>query len=481
MKKILAPLLFWAVPVSVLAQPMQNPQPISVAFTHVTVIDATGAPARPDMTVVIAGDRITELDPAKNVRVPKDARVVDATGKFLIPGLWDMHVHWNDLKDYLPLFIAKGITGVRLMSGQPFHHQWRKEIENGTLLGPRMIIASTIVDGPKPWWRNSIAVSNEAEARQAVTKVRQDGADFVKVYWLLPRDAYFAIADEAKKQGISFAGHVPFSVSAAEAADAGQKSIEHLEGVDAACSTRKEELLKAEGDAWLEAHSDPRGPHPPTIARMHQLMRMALETFSPEKAAALFARVKRNHTWLCPTLRLYQGLINDPNTFRNDPRLKYLPPDLRTRWFGSPDAASNERTAEDIEMGKMVFKRKLEIVGMMRREGIEFLAGTDTPVPGGFPGFTLHDELAVLVQAGFTPMEALQAATLNPARFLGKEKELGTIEKGKIADLVLLDANPLQDISKTQKIEAVVLAGRLIPRSELAEMLAKVEALANNK
>src|SRR5213083_1286151 len=169
-----------------------------LVFTHVTVIDATGAEAKPDMTVVIRDGRIAELGRSGKIRPPKGARVVDASGKFLIPGLWDMHVHWNDLKDYLPLFIAKGITGVRLMSGQPFHHQWRKEIENGTLLGPRMIIASTIVDGPKPWWRNSIAVSNEAEARQAVTKVRQDGADFVKVYWLLPREAYFAIADEAK-------------------------------------------------------------------------------------------------------------------------------------------------------------------------------------------------------------------------------------------------------------------------------------------
>jgi imidazolonepropionase-like amidohydrolase len=451
-----------------------------LAVTHVTVIDGTGAPARPDVTVVIVGDRITELDPANKARVPKNARVVDATGKFLIPGLWDMHVHWGH-KDYLPLFIANGVTGMRLMWGNASHHQWRKEIGDGSLLVPRMAIASTIVDGPKPWWRGSIAVSNEVEARQAVAKSKEDGADFVKVYWLLPREAYFAIADEAKKQGIPFAGHVPFAVSAAEASDAGQKSIEHLEGFAEACSTREEELLKETKNAWLEAHSEPRGPHPPTIASMHRLMRMTFETFSPEKADALFARLKQNHTWVCPTLRLYRGLTSDPKTSQNDPPLKYLPPDLRTRWFGNADAASKERTAEDVELAKAVFKRALEIVGMMRRAGIEFLAGTDVPVPYGFPGFTLHDELAVLVQAGFTPMEALQAATRNPARFLDKEKDLGTIEKGKIADLVLLDANPLQDISNTQKIEAVVFAGRLIPRSELAEMLAKVEALANNK
>ena len=475
--KVFVLLFLWGA--SLQAPPIQNPQPVPVAITHVTVIDATGAPARSDVTVVIVGDRITQLDPANRARVPKNARVVDATSKFLIPGLWDMHVHWAQ-KDYLPLFIANGVTSVRVMAGQPLHQQWRKEIEGGTLLGPRMTIASTIVDGPKPWWPNSIAVSNSDEARQAVTTVKRDGADFVKVYWLLPREAYFAIADEAKKQGIPFAGHLPFAVRAAEASDAGQKSIEHLEGFAEACSTREGELLKATQDAWVEAHSDPRGPHPPTVAQMHGLMRMALETFSPEKAAALFARLKQNHTWVCPTLRLYEGLGRDPKSSKEDPRLKYLPPELRTRWFGNANAAAG-RTAEDLELGKAVFKRTLEIVGMMRRGGIQFLAGTDVPVPYGFPGFTLHDELAILVQAGFTPMEALQAATRNPARFLDKEAELGTIEKGKIADLVLLNANPLQDISNTQKIEAVVVAGKLIPRSELVGMLAKIEALANKK
>jgi hypothetical protein len=144
--------------------------PREIVLHRITVIDATGAPARQDMTVVIVGDRISGLDPADNARVPKDARVVDATGKFLIPGLWDMHVHWGQ-KDYLPLFIANGVTGVRVMAGQPLHQRWRKEIEGGTLLGPRMTIASTIVDGPKPWWPNSIAVGSEAEARQAVIKV----------------------------------------------------------------------------------------------------------------------------------------------------------------------------------------------------------------------------------------------------------------------------------------------------------------------
>src|SRR6185369_11370041 len=150
-----------------------------LAFTHVSVIDATGAPAKSDMTMILNGDRIVEIGKTREARLPKDAQVVDATGKFLIPGLWDMHVHWY-LKDYLPLFIANGVTGARLMWGMPMHQQWRKEIENGTMLGPRLVIASPIVDGPNPVWPASVSVSNDHEARQAVTKAREDGADFIK-------------------------------------------------------------------------------------------------------------------------------------------------------------------------------------------------------------------------------------------------------------------------------------------------------------
>ena len=470
-------LLLCVLPLAQSRHHAQNSQPKQLVLTHVTVIDATGAPANPDMTLVITGDRITELGKTPNVRVPKDAQVIDATGKFLIPGLWDMHVHWY-LKEYLPLFIANGVTGARLMWGMPMHQQWRKEIENGTLLGPRLVIASPIVDGPNPVWPASVSVSNDREARQAVTKARQDGADFIKVYSRLTREAFFAIADETKKQGISFAGHVPQSVTAAEASDAGQKSIEHLTGVLTACSSREEELRKQTGAAG----SKPPQGQLPNPATQRQSNRLILETFSPEKAAALFARFNRNQTWQCPTLTVLRSAasLDDPN-FRNDPRLKYMPPATRTQWDPAKDFRFKNRTAEDFELARLVFKKQLELVGAMRRAGVEFLAGTDALNPYCFPGFSLHDELALLVNAGLTPMEALQAATLNPARFLGKERELGTVEKGKIADLVLLDANPLEDIRNTQEINAVILRGKLIAKSELQRMLATIETAANRK
>lgn len=473
MKRGLRALFLCMMPVLLLAQPKQSNPPKPLILTHVTVIDATGAPASSDMTVIIIGDRITEIGKTRQVRLPKDAQVVDGTGKFLIPGLWDMHVHWY-LKEYLPLFIANGVTGARLMWGMPMHQQWRKAIESGSLRGPRLVIASPIVDGPNPVWAGSVSVRDDGEARQAVTKARLDGADFIKVYSRLTKEAYLAIADETKKQAISFAGHVPQSITVAEASDAGQKSIEHLTGILTACSSREEDLRK-ETDAA-------RGQRSPNPAGSRQLTRSMLETFNAEKATSLFARFKRNQTWQCPTLTVLRSVafLDDPG-LRDDPRLKYMPPSIRAQWDPTKDFRFKDRTKEDFELARLVFKKQLEIVGPMRRAGVEFLCGTDALNPYCFPGFSLHDELILLVNAGLTPMEALQAATRNPARFLNKESELGTVEKGKLADLVLLDANPLEDIRNTQKINAVMVGGKLIPKSELQGMLAAVEAAANKK
>ena len=468
-------LLFLLWPLFSLAhQQTHNPKPRPLALTHVTVIDTTGAPAKPDMTVVIVGDRIAAVGKSGEIHPPKDAETVNATGKFLIPGLWDMHVHWYE-KDYLPLFIANGVTGTRQMYGVPMFQQWRKEIEAGQLLGPRMLIASPIVDGPKPVWPGSIAVANVAEGRQAVIEVKRMGADFVKVYSLLPRDAYFAIADESKKQGIPFEGHVPDSVSVEEASNAGQKTIEHLTGVLMACSSRETELR----ELALKAEDQPSGARF-SGPKYRERQQLALDTYSPERASTLFGELKKNHTWQCPTLTVLRSTAyaDDPS-FTDDPRLKYIPRDIASSWNPKADPFLKNRTAEDWALSKKVFSKELEIVGAMNRAGVEILAGTDVLNPYCLPGFSLHDELQLLVQAGLTAMQALQAATLNPARFMGREKDLGTVDTGKLADLVLLDANPLEDIGNTKKIAAVVFRGQFFPRASLDEMLAKIEALAS--
>lgn len=447
--------------------------PAALVFTHVTVIDGTGARPKSDQTVVLTGGRIAAIGRTGAISVPDGAQVIEATGRFLIPGLWDMHVHWYD-GSYLPLFLANGVTGVRIMFGDPMHLQWRRQIESGTLVGPRLVIASPIVDGPHPIWPGSIAVGTPEEGRKAVAQVKKDGYDFVKVYSLLPRDAYLAIADEAKKEGIVFAGHVPTSVTVSEASDAGQKSIEHLTGVLIACSRHEAELMRSQQEAMTGA-KDLSAAQP----ALRTIQKAELESYDIGKARQLFARLRRNRTWQCPTLVVLRNMasLDDPS-ITDDSRLRYMPPYIKTIW---ENFRLKSHTPEDYALGKQVYARNREIVAAMRRAGVEFLAGTDTLNPYCFPGFSLHDELALLVQAGLTPMEALQAATRNPARFLGKENEIGTIERGKVADLVLLDADPLQDIHNTTRIRAVVRGGKLYDRAALDTMLSQAEAGGKKK
>lgn len=461
---------------AVAAEQAPADEPTPLVFTHVTLIDMTSEAAKPDMTVIISGNRIQRVGKSSSTPIPKYAEVVDANGRFMIPGLWDMHVHWYE-QDYLPLFIANGVTGVRIMSGAPIHYEWRKAVEAGTLLGPRMMIASEIVDGPKPFWPSSISVKNAAEARQAVDQIKQQGADFVKVYSFLPRDAYLAIADESKKQGIAFEGHVPLSVTAEEASRAGQKSIEHMTGILEACSSKRDEIFSAaQADlADEEVSQKPTfwGPH------VEALRQTQLNTYSPDRANALFTLFKNNGTWQCPTLTLLHmlGYGDDPALAR-DPRLRFMPSSVKASW--DPAKAYGE-TTEQFTLAKEEFETERQIVGVMQQSGVGILAGTDTLNPFIFPGFSLHDELGYLVQAGLLPMEALQAATLNPARFMGREKDLGTIEAGRLADMVLLYANPLDDISNTRKIWAVIYNGKLYPREALDQMLEHAVTLAKRK
>ncbi|HEX6185808.1 MAG TPA: amidohydrolase family protein [Pyrinomonadaceae bacterium] len=470
MRKILALLLAVLSPAPAGAQTKPAAPSRPLVFTHATVIDTTGGPPKPDSTVVVAGNQIVAFGGTGRVRIPEGAQVVNAAGKFLMPGLWDMHFHTPGGEQareiFLPLALANGVTGVRHMFGSKAELKLRDEVLGGQLLGPRMVVGSPVVDGPVPMWEGSVSVADAAAGRRAVRTLKQSGYDFIKVYQFLPREAYFAIADEARGQGIDFAGHVPFSVSAAEASDAGQKSFEHAFGISLACSTREASLRPALAEAAARVGKD-FAPHIELFIRNES---EPLAGYSERKAAALFRRMAGNGTYAVPTLVLHRSLASgaDP-AFRDDPRLKYMPPGIR-RLF-------------DWELGfftsyRPVYERQLLMAGAMRRAGVKFLAGTDTFNAYCFPGFSVHDELELFVRAGFTPLEALQTATLNPARYLGLSGSLGTIEKGKLADLILLEASPLESVGNTRKIAAVVAAGRYLPRESLQRMLAEVEARA---
>lgn len=385
-----------------------------LVLTHITVIDCTGAAPKPNSAVVIVGSQITAVGPQDGLTIPAGARVVDGTGKFVIPGLWDMHGHLTDAtEDAFPLLIMNGVTGVRDMGGDLTQiDRWRSEIASGVRVGPHIVRAGPFVDGPKEGVTNRLTVRTPEQARQAVHQLKDEEVDFIKVHNALPPGAFFALMDEARKEHIPVAVHLPKDVSSAEASDAGAASLEHIETINESALWRKGATAKTVEQA-VDENLGPAGQE-------------------------LFQRFAKNSTWYVPTLVAYErGFVlwsNDPEALK--PRLA-------------------------------VHQKQIELVRMMHHAGVPIMAGSDFSDWGIVPGIDLHNELALLVEAGFTPLEALQAATLNPAKFLGKTETLGTIQVGRTADLVLLNANPLEDISHTRKINAVVLGGKYYPLASI--------------
>jgi amidohydrolase family protein len=442
-------------------------------FTNVNVVSMRDGTIARDMTVVIKQGKISAVAKVGLVDQGHDIQIVNANGKYMVPGLWDMHVHsafvspaWDEKVIY-PLYIANGITGVRDMGGDPqVLENRRKRIESGELLGPRLILAGPFLAGGNSD-RQTLAVNTPEDARQAVDAVKRQGFDFVKILSNVPRDSYFAIAGESSKQNISFVGHVPYSVSVREASTAGQKSIEHLTGVLLACSSREDELRAQELTALAKRDYAAYGELGPQI----------IATYNQSRAAALFKQLAQSQTWQVPTLVWTQAnsRIDDPD-LQSDPRLKYVPASVRAEW--DPARLHEKTSPQELATLKAEAARDVEVVKAMHNAGVQFMAGSDGPDPYVFPGFSLHDELEWLVKSGFTPLQALQSATFNPALFLGRIDTHGVVEPKHGANLVLLDASPLDDIRNTHKIFGVVAGGKYYPRKELDMMLQQVEKLA---
>lgn len=477
MKKTLALLLLFIFANQLTAGRLPGAEPGSLAFTHATVIDMTGAPPKSDMTVVVRGNRIVAVGQTGRVPIPEGAQIINAAGKFLIPGLWDMHLHITEAERTFPLLIANGVTGVRNMGGD-FQKlfEWREAVASGRLSGPRIVSCGPVVDGPNPSNPDhAIPVGGAEEGRQAVDFLKRGGADFVKVYDGVSRAAYFAIVEEAKKQGLPFVGHIPNAVTMTEASNAGQKSVEHT-GT----------FLEGSSEAEAEVRNWPSSPvrngdFSVIPARISARGNRMLDTYSEQKAARLLALLAKNKTWQVPTLRAkHVNTFVDDIAKVQDPRYKYIPASVKEEWSPDKNFFYRYRTPEFIAYQKRLFQKEVETVGAMHRAGVPLMAGSDGG-PYTVPGYGLHQELALLVKAGLTPMEALQAATINPAKFLGESNTLGLVEEGKIANLVLLEANPLEDISNTERIEAVVVNGRYFPKMVLRMMLANVEKAANQR
>jgi imidazolonepropionase-like amidohydrolase len=419
------------------------PTPPTVAITRVTVIDGTDPAPRPDQTVVVRGRHIVAVGPASATPVPRGSRVLDGRGRFLIPGLWDMHVH-TDVpggREVLRLYVMNGVLSVRDMAGTWAQLTgWRREIAAGTLAGPRILASGPYLEGGEIGIPHLLA-RNPDEARAAVDSLGRLGVDLVKLHGQLSRESWFAALRAARDRGLRTGGHVPRSITAAEASDSGLGSLEHLLQIPIPC-TPAESLALA-----------PRFPIQGMLGRC-----------TSADLAPLFARLVRNGTAVVPTQVAAYEISRWPLTdLPGDAYARHLPDTLRrfvTQIFQIPPGVP----ADAYRTGEALFAKRLALVGAMHRAGVVLLAGTDAPLRNSPPGFGLHEELALLVRAGLSPFAALRAATLEPARFFGMEDSLGTVAPGRLADLVLLDASPLSDIRNVRKIRAVLQQGRVVRR-----------------
>ncbi|MEP6494283.1 MAG: amidohydrolase family protein [bacterium] len=407
----------------------------AITIDNVTIVDVTNGRLQARKTIVIEGNRIARIDDAS--AATHAVATLDGTGMFVIPGLWDMHVHayfTNDTARFhstsevmLPLFIVNGVTGVRdLGSNLEATLSARDSVAAHQLIGPRMLVSGPMLDGPTTKYAAAIKVGTPDEARAAVRMLKQRGVDMIKTQSLIPKDAYFAIADEAGRIGIPFEGHVPNAITGMEALTAHQRSFEHLISVR-------------------------------------------------DTATSLIEALAKNHVWQCPTVI---NSVGTPADLTSDPGVPFW---LRPAVDGWRRSAVTQAAATDsaARAAEERATRRLALIKKMYDMKIPFLAGTDAPAGYDLvPGASLHRELQLFVRAGLTPLQALQTATLNPAIFFDKTGEWGTIAPGKTADLVVLTRNPLVDIANTRGVAAVVADGRYYSPRDLDRMRLRIMELA---
>lgn len=452
-----------------------------IAFVGVNVVDVTNGEIRRNTTVLIEGQRITRVtDRADRTPLPARTRQIRAEGKFLIPGLWDMHVHSfldeHDPDWMAPLFIANGVTGVRDMGTFiPLTRvrRLREQILAGERVGPRMVIAGPLLNGFNSVWNDPKGLPDPRELSRALQTLKSQGADFVKIYALMTPETYAQVISESRRLGLPVSGQVPETIAASEAADSGQRSIEHLDKIVLGCSTIEPEILAIKEDILRsmpmradEGFLNQLYPTPEEIAQM-------LSSMDGDRCEQLVQRLAKTHTAIVPTLVL-SHMYSEHQGVARDERVKYIPRSVRQAW-GVTDEQIHRGLRDHQALIDTLDQVSRQLLRPMYHAGVPLLAGTHTAAitPFIYPGFSLHDELQSMARAGVRAIDALRSATIEPARALGKENTLGSIAPGKLADLVLLEANPLDDIANTRRIHAVVANGRLFDRAALDRLLSE--------
>jgi len=424
---------------------LQAPPPL--AIEHVSVLPMERELVLADQTVLVRDGRIVALGPASAVVVPPDAQRIDGRGRFLVPGLADMHVHVWDEND-LYLFVANGVTTVRNLFGAPLHLDWRKRIEAGELVGPRIYTAGPIIDGKPAVWPGSVELTEPDQAAEVVSAQKAAGYDFLKPYARLTRECYEALAAAGEEQGMRLMGHVPEALALADVLEAGQATIEHLGG-------------------FAEAAQRANSPFPRVDFTNESLAWLAVDD---ARLATVAKELRAAGAWSCPTLVVMQKWCQgaEAEALLARPEMRYVSPFMRAAW--DPKAPSNylaSMPAAGVKAAHDKLPFEMKAVRALRDAGAGILLGTDMGNPFVTAGFALHEELGYLVAAGLTPYEALRAGTAEAARCMKAADEWGTLAVGRRADMLLLLANPLEDVRNAAKRAGVVLHGRWLSEDEL--------------
>lgn len=443
-----------------------------LAITHATILDVEDGSVREDFTIVIDGDRIARIGPSQRVKTPKGATVVDATGRYVIPGLWDMHVHSHRAQRWTyqyPLFRAFGVTGVRDAGSHLGSALAAMDRIKSYPLAPRVIWGSPIIDGAPQVNSFGLSAEDAQSARKIVRVLDKLNFDFIKVYDRLTPEAYDAIADETRRAGMKLEGHVPLAMSPDEAISAGQTAIDHLTLVLEACAPGALEATHEAFDAAPEEADS-------LAILMSEPVAAAITKFDIDACAPLFSRFAENHVWQIPTFVQLEGYVYPADPRVTESQLSAtVPKGVLAEWRLWADEAD----AGDLARGRAFLDAQMSMIPKMRDAGVQFLVGTDASNEAWvFAGDATHREMALFVKAGLSPLEALQAATVNPRRYAGRDSSGSLFAKGERADIVILAKNPLADIANTRSIEGVIARGVYSDRAALEALIGEAEAAA---
>ena len=458
--------------------------PRAIAITHVNIVDVVAGEIRPDQTVVVGGGKIAAVGAAAGISAPRDAILISAEGQYLMPGLWDMHVHLRSDQNtpgtrmsaaneaMLDLFLPNGVVGIAEMGGDLADDvvRWRDEIRAGRREGPRILTAGRKVDNDPPAWAGSIGVKTPEEARQAVRQIKQSGADFVKVYFrTIPANVFQAVIDEAHLLHLKVTGHKPATLSIQELIETGMDGMQHEEYLPAARREAYDELqrerARRNGTAWA---MDPTE----VAARL-------LDLQDTKEGDRVYQEMARRQFWVTPTISIYtHTLEHGVRDYETDERKRFFFPSIWRTW--DPKAGMRKPSeGRALALRQEGVKRWEKATLAAYKAGVPMMLGTDCGANNDhqMPGWSTHEELEALVRIGLTPAEALRMATVQAAKWRGDADD-GTVEQGKIADLLLLRSNPLSDIRHTKEIESVFQGGRYYSRSQLDAMLNRAQEKA---